>query len=134
MKKGFTLIELMIVISIIGVIISIAIPGFMRARRVAQARACQANLRNISGAIAQWAMENRAQRGTEITWDDLLEPPASIPDPYLRSLPSCPAGGEYIINETGLPPFCTSGEAGHNIQSARLPISEWTIEEPPEGN
>jgi len=129
MKKGFSLIELMIVIAIIGIVISIAVPAFIRARRVSQARACQANLRNIAGGVSQWALENQADDVSQVSWDELLEPPSGISDPYLNSRPSCPAGGEYILPDNDTSLACTSGIVGHNLESARLPISEWTTED-----
>lgn len=128
-RKGFTLVEILIVFSIIGIVIAISIPGFMRARRVSQTRACQANLRNIAGAQAQWAMANRAERGAQVTWEELLEPSEVLDDPYLNNRPQCPAGGEYLLHNIGMPPECTSELPGHNLRSAHLSVREWTVEQ-----
>jgi len=48
--KGFTLVEIMIVVAIIGILVGIAVPGFIRARTQSQGKACCENLQKIDGA------------------------------------------------------------------------------------
>src|SRR5258705_4459119 len=58
-KSGFTLVEIMIVVAVIGLLAAIAIPNFVKARENAQRNACIANLKQIDGAKATWALEQK---------------------------------------------------------------------------
>ncbi len=108
-KAGFTLVEIMIVVAIIGLLAAIAIPNFMKARETAQKNACINNLRQIDGAKQQWALENG-----KVTSDT---PASTDLQGYMGrgatgSFPSCPAGGTYTIGNVGATPSCSiSGHA-----------------------
>lgn len=103
-SKGFTLVEIMIVVAIIGILIAIAIPSFFRAREVSRARACQTNLVQIDGAIQQWATENNIDVEAAVDFQDLWGQ-AEVEERYIRVAPTCPAGGDYVVpaNITELP-------------------------------
>ena len=81
-KKGFTLVEIMIVVLIIGLLAAIAIPNFIKARKTTQMNACIDNMRNIVGAVEQAKMEGISNPGVA----DLIGS-----DKYIKVEPKCPA-------------------------------------------
>jgi prepilin-type N-terminal cleavage/methylation domain-containing protein len=103
-RKGFTLVEIMIVVAIIGLLAAIAIPSFMKARTQAQQNACINNLRQIDSGKEQAALELRWTNGTAVVISNVNN--------YIKGLagttnmPTCPAGGSYTYNAIGSNPIC----------------------------
>ncbi len=102
-KRGFTLVEIMIVVAIIGLLAAIAIPNFVRARTQSQKNACINNLRQIDGATQTWALEQKQAPDASVTYANI--------SPYLKNAVICPAGGtafsdSYTLTQVTNPPTC----------------------------
>lgn len=102
-SKGFTLVEIMIVVLIIGILLAIAVPNFIKARETSRTQTCIANLKQIDSAKEQFAMENKLDTGAAVAWTDLVNGQTG----YLKAQPSCPSGGTYTIDVVGTNPSCS---------------------------
>jgi prepilin-type N-terminal cleavage/methylation domain-containing protein len=96
-KAGFTLVEIMIVVAIIGLLAAIAIPNFVKARTTSQANACINNLRQMDAAMQQYALENKLGSSATYALTDI--------QPYVKltsggALPACPAAGTYTAGSS----------------------------------
>jgi prepilin-type N-terminal cleavage/methylation domain-containing protein len=91
-RKGFTLVEIMIVVAIIGVLAAIAIPNFVKSRRESQKNACISNMKQIIGAIEQYKLAGNTTTPTVA----LLYANGKG---FLRTEPKCPAAGNYTITD-----------------------------------
>ena len=117
MNRGFTLVEIMIVVAIIGLLAAIAVPNFVNARNQSRISVCINNLRQIDSAKEQYALQENLNDG-----DAIADPDTGFTN-YIRGgfanlrCPIMTAGGDtsYEVNVVGTPPDCKSPEgAGGN--------------------
>jgi general secretion pathway protein G len=122
-QAGFTLIELMVVIAILGVLTAILIPNFMRARSQSQLARCQLDLRNIAAGLELYYVQNQnypAQAG----WDSAL-----IAGNYMRAIPTSPVdqasygyatnvGQNSFVLSDGPNKYTQSGVTGYVVYTA----------------
>lgn len=112
-KAGFTLVEMMIVVGVVGLLTAMAMPSFVRARSESRLRTCINNLRQIDGAKDQWALENGLATGATCNMSDILS--------YLkRTEPLCPVGkASYLTHTIGEWSECnSSAKTEHNAEYA----------------
>jgi type II secretory pathway pseudopilin PulG len=89
----------MIVVAIIGLLCAIAVPNYVRARADSQANACINNLRQLDGAMQQFAIENGKTVGATINYPNDLTPYIKLNS--TSAIPPCPAGGSYSVAPVG---------------------------------
>jgi prepilin-type N-terminal cleavage/methylation domain-containing protein len=111
-RFGFTLIEIMVVVAILGLLLAVAVPNWIKTRTRAQTDICIENLSQIETAKQLWALEKGMAVDDVPEEDDLIGP-----ELYLKKMPECPAGGEYEFERVGDPATCP-------VEGHVLPLSE----------
>jgi len=108
-RSGFTLLEIMVIVAIIGFVIAIAMPNLFKSRDKAQRDSCIENLRQLDSALQQWGVQNNKGNLDTVALTDLI--------PFLdkNKTPSCPGGGNYGLTTVGANPTCSLSTLGHSF-------------------
>ena len=101
-KSGFTLVEVMIVVAIVGLLAALGIRNYISARMTAQRNVCITNLKQLDSAKQQWAADNSKGTADLPVSSDLFGPTL-----YLKTNVVCPVGGSYSFNAVSLMPTCS---------------------------
>ncbi|MGB2961753.1 MAG: prepilin-type N-terminal cleavage/methylation domain-containing protein [Candidatus Omnitrophota bacterium] len=105
-NRGFTLVEIIVIISIIALIAAVAINGLYKGKQVNARNVCIANLRLIDRVKSLWAIREEKGPEDEPEWSDLVPV-------YFKKTPVCPEGGKYTIGSIDKKPACTV--KGHGL-------------------
>lgn len=100
-RKGFTLLEIMIVVAIMGLLVGMALPAFLKSRTQARKQICIENLAQIESAKQIWGVENAKTDGDTPEEADLIGPAS-----YIKKKPVCPGGGMYDFQSIGRNATC----------------------------
>jgi prepilin-type N-terminal cleavage/methylation domain-containing protein len=107
-RRGFTLIEILIVVAIMGIILGVALPAFLKSRTQARKQVCIENLSQIESAKQQFGLEANKKQGDPVADGDIFGS-----NSYIKVKPNCPGGGLYDLTVIGTPATCTL--EGHSL-------------------
>jgi len=96
-ERGFSLLEMLVVLFVIGVLLMIALPNFRGAAERSQAKACHANQRLLIGQLEQF----RLDKGTYPMENGTIDLEQLVVEKYLQSVPKCPKGAAYAVSSSG---------------------------------
>jgi len=117
-RPGFTLVEIMIVVSLIGMLAAISIPSFIKARSTSQTKACINNLRQIDSAKQQWALENHQPGGALPVETDIgpyLNRNGAVDKVVCPADPTANFTNSYSIHAVTNQPACIIDSTSHTL-------------------
>jgi len=112
-RKGYTLVEIMIVVAVLAILMSVAVPNYFKSGKASYKSVCISNLRQIDAAMEQWAMDNNIPAGTVLK--SLQE--ESVYNYIDGGRIDCPANGEYSMHAISSKPqvICSLEDEGHRL-------------------
>lgn len=120
--RAFSVVELIVVIAMLGLVIAVGAPAFLRDRAISGARTCQENLARLQGAVEGYRLEHSITGAPNIAVDDLVDTTGTG---VIASVPHCPAGGHYSVDNgkarCSIGPNSAATYAPH-IYSTELPF------------
>src|SRR5262245_52322413 len=114
-RKGPSFVFVISILTVFALGALVAIPNFIRARTPASKCSCTANIKQLDGAKATWALEKHKTNTDTPAMTDIIGPPA-----YIRDAPVCPLGGQYILGRVEQMPRCTVPE--HFLYSSEIRV------------
>lgn len=97
------------VLLVLGILVAMAMPTWIKARENARQKGCVSNLKQITSAKEQWAMDTKASPTATPDPSDLYGPTL-----YVKYVPTCPSGGSYTVGDMSTPVTCSRPESeGH---------------------
>jgi len=113
-RSGYSLAEIVIVVAILAILTSIALPNYLSSGKISAKNVCINNLKQIDGAVERWALDNNILTGTVLSSGQEDEIYSYIDG----GKPKCPSGGEYTICAVGSNPQARCGrenDEGHKL-------------------
>ena len=107
-SQGFTLVEILIVVAIMGLLLGLAVPAFLKSRTQARKQVCIDTLAQIESAKQLWGLDKAKKNGDLVTEADIVGP-----NSYIKVSPKCPAGGTYDYTTIGANATCNMD--GHSL-------------------
>ena len=106
--SGFTLIEILIVVVILGILGAVVVPNILSRPDTARVQAAQTDLRALSQTLEIYRLDNFQYPSSEQGLESLVDRPSGFPEPknwnpegYLKKLPTDPWGSPYLYEKTG---------------------------------
>ena len=100
-KKGFTLVELVVVMAILAILAAIAVPKFTDQTAAAKKAACTANKRSIESALMLYYADNENEFPTEKDLSQWTGEENPLKEYGFEEVPKCPSDGKYTMDDDG---------------------------------